>query len=136
MKKRSLIFVLALMLVFAAAAAPQKKVDAKTKSWYGKYWELSKTSKKACKIKGNKIILKGHWANAVSKAALADTKTKKIKKTFKLNSKTKYYIRKTSDAKLKKVSKKKFKKWLHSDVTYCSLKIRYGKVVKAILETN
>ena len=43
------------MLVFAAAAAPQKKVDAKTKSWYGKYWELSKTAKKACKIKGNKI---------------------------------------------------------------------------------
>ena len=126
MKKRSLIFVLALMLVFAAAAAPQKKVDAKTKSWYGKYWELSKTAKKACKIKGNKIILK----------ALADTKTKKIKNTFKLNSKTKYYISKTSDAKLKKVSKKKFKKWLHSDVTYCSLKIRYGKVVKAILETN
>ena len=135
MKKRSIIFVLALVLLFAAAA-PQKKVDAKSKRWYGRYWELSKTAKKACKIKGNKIILRGRWAHTVTKAELGTAKTKKIKKTFKLNSKTKYYISYTDMDKLKRVSKKKFKKWLHSDVTFCSLKIRYGKVVKAILETN
>ena len=123
------------MLLFAVAA-PQKKVDAKSKCWYGRYWELSKTAKKACRIKGNKIILRGKWAHTVTKAQLGSAKTKKIKKTFKLNSKTKYYIRKTSMSKLKKVSKKKFKNWLHSDVSFCSLKIRYGKVVKAVLETN
>ena len=93
-------------------------------------------AKKACKIKGSKIILKGKWANTATREELPEAVSKKIKKTFKLTGKTKYYIRTDSTAKMKKVSKKKFKKWLYSDVTYCTIKVKKGKVVKAILDTN
>ena len=54
MRKKSIIFII-VILVFTAVIMPQKKIDAKAKPWYGKYWELRKTAKKSIKIKGNKL---------------------------------------------------------------------------------
>ncbi|MBQ3281158.1 MAG: hypothetical protein IJH41_02005 [Eubacterium sp.] len=132
--RRSVIFALALLMMLTVVILPQNKAYAKSKPWYGKYWELSKTAKKSIKIKGNKVYLKGKWENTSSRYGSA--KAKKIKKTFKLTSKTKYYFEYDDSDKAKKVSKKKFKKYLYSDVTFCSLKVSKGKVVKAYLSFN
>ena len=132
--RSSVIIVLAVVMVLAAAILPQNEVSAKAKPWYGKYWELKKTAKKSVKIKGKKVYLRGKWENSAKKAQ--GVKPKKIKKTFKLTKKTKYYLTWTDEDKPKKVSKKKFKKYLYSDVTYCSFKVKKGKVVKACLDFN
>lgn len=131
--KKSFICVLMLTLVFSVVVLPKDVAEAKSKPWWGKYWELSKTAKKSIKIKGNKMYIKGKWENMAHR--YDEVKAKKVKKTFKLTGKTKY-IFEYEDGTTKKVSKKKFKKWMYSDVTYCSLKVKKGKVVKAILSFN
>ena len=130
--KKSIICVLMMTLVFSAAVLPAEAAFAKAKPWWGKYWELKKTAKKSIKIKGSKLIIKGKWENMAKRY---DTvKAKKVKKTFKLTGKTKYILE--YDEGTKKTSKKKFKKLMYSDVTYCSLYVKNGKVVKAILSFN
>ena len=136
MKNKVIITILAFTLVFSMAFMPKQKADAKSKPWYGKYWEESKDAKKAVKIKGNKIYLTSKWENAAKRDKLGSLKEKKIKKTFKLTKKTKYVFEYTDSEEKETVSKKKFKKSLYSDVTYCSLKVKSGKVVKAILSFN
>ena len=133
MMKKSIIAVLALTLVLSAAVLPQEAAYAKSKPWFGKYWEYAKTAKKSVKIKGSKVYLRGKWENTSSRYGTA--KAKKIKKTFKLTSKTKYYFEYEDDT-VKKVSKKTFKKKLYSDVTYCTFKVKSKKVVKAIITFN
>ena len=131
--KKSIICVLMMTLVFSAAVLPAEAAFAKAKPWWGKYWELSKTAKKSIKIKGSKLTIKGKWENMAKR--YDDVKAKKVKKTFKLTGKTKYILE-YDDGTTKKVSKKTFKKWMYSDVTYCSLYVKKGKVVKAILSFN
>lgn len=133
MKKISMMLIFVLF-AFTMAIVPHKKVEAKKKCWYGKYWEYKKTAKKSIKIKGKKLILRGKWSNTASEYGIA--KEKKIKKTFKLTKKTAYYLQEESDEKARKVSKKMFKSKLYSDVTYCSIKVKSGKVVKAKLSFN
>lgn len=132
--RSSMILILAIVMVLTVAILPQNEVNAKAKPWYGRYWELSKTAKKCVKMKGNKVYLRGKWANTAKRAG--EAKEKKIKKTFKLTKKTKYYLVYSDSDITKKVSKKKFKKNLYSDVTYCSFKVKKGKVLKAYLEFN
>ena len=136
MRNKVMICVLAFTLVFSMAFLPRQRADAKCKPWYGKYWEESKDAKKAVKMSGNKIYLKGKWENTAKRSQLGDSKEKKTKKTFKLTKKTKYIFEYTDSEEKETVSKKKFKKYLYSDVTYCSLKVKSGKVVKAILSFN
>ncbi len=139
MKKRSLIVMLAIVLVFAAAITPQKCVNAKAKKcWYGKYSEFAKDAKKAIKFKkGDKVQLKGKFTFTASKYA-GDAKEKKINKTFKLAKSCKFYINDTNAEKdpLKKVSKKEFKKNVYSDVSHAAFKVKKGKIVKAIVSLN
>ena len=132
MKKKSIITILVLTLVFSAVVLPAEMVFAKAKPYWGKYWELSKTAKKSVKIKGNKVYLKGKWENYSKR--YDQVKAKKVKKTFKLTKKTKYYLEYEDST--KKVSKKKFKKNLYSDVTYCTFYVKNKKVVKAYLTFN
>ena len=139
MKKRSLIVMLAIVLVFAAAIVPQRSVNAKTKKcWYGKYSELSKDAKKAIKFKkGDKVKLKGKFTFTEHRFA-GDAKEQKINKTFKLAKSCKYYIEDTNaekDAK-KKVSKKEFKETVYFDVSYTAFKVKNGKIIKAIASLN
>lgn len=125
------------LLVFTMAIAPHKKVDAKSKCWYGKYWELRPEGKKAVKMKGNNVTIKGKWTYTASRHA-GTAKEKKVNKTFKLTKKTKYYIDDTNAEKnpVKKVSKKKFKEYLYMDLIHCSFKVKSGKIVKAVLSLN
>lgn len=132
--KRRLLIILSVLFLFSMIIFPQKKVEAKTKCWYGKYWEYKKTAKKSVKIKGSKVYLTGKWSNTASEYGIA--KEKKIKKTFKLTKKTAYYMEEESDSKPRKVTKKKFKARLYSDLTYCSFKVKSGKVVIAKLSFN
>ena len=131
--KKSFIVILVLTLALSVVIMPGEIAEAKTKNWYGKYWELSKTAKKSISIKGRKMRLKGKWENTSGRYGSA--KAKKIKKTFKLTKKTKYILE-YDDGVTKKVSKKTFKKWMYSDVTFCAVKVKKGKVVKAILSFN
>lgn len=131
--KKNIIVVIALALIFSAVVLPCDKAEARTKNWYGKYWELRSTAKKSIKIKGSKMYLRGKWENTSSRYGTA--KAKKIKKTFKLTKKTQYRLE-YEDGTVKKVSKKTFKKWMYSDVTYCAVKVKSRKVVKAILTFN
>ena len=135
-KTQVLICLLALTLVFSAAFLPSQKSNAASKPWYGKYWEESKTAKKVVRISGSKIYLKGKWENTAKRSQLGNSKEKKTKKTFKLTGKTKYILEYTDSGKKKTVSKKTFRKHLYSDVTYCSIKVKSGKVVKAVLSFN
>ena len=114
--------------------AEAKKV---TKNWYSRYWELGEEGKKAVKFKGNKIILKGKWINS-AKQDDTDTKAKKINKSFKLTKKTKYYLDRTYKDKnpLIRISKKQFKEKIYFDLINCSIKVKNGKVVKAVLAIN
>ncbi len=132
--KRSVVIILALVMLLTTAVLSGEQVHAKAKPWYGRYWELSSQAKKVVKIKGSKVYLKGKWE--IKAKRYDDVKPKKIKKTFKLTGKTKYYLEEDSAQKPKKVSKKKFKKWLYSDVTYCNFYVKKGKVVKAYLSFN
>ncbi len=139
MKKRKCLFVLALLLAFTAAVLPMNRAEAKkvTKNWYSRYWELGEEGKKAVKFKGNKIILKGKWINS-AKQDDTDTKAKKINKSFKLTKKTKYYLDRTYKDKnpLIRISKKQFKEKIYFDLINCSIKVKNGKVVKAVLAIN
>ena len=54
MKKISMM-VIFVLFAFTMAIVPHKKVEAKKKCWYGKYWEYKKTAKKSIKIKGKKL---------------------------------------------------------------------------------
>ena len=138
MKKiKACAFLAVSLLLLLTAVIPAKKVDAKTKCWYGKYWEYAKTGKKAVKINGSRVILRKKKKKRASWDAV-DVKTKKIKKTFKLTKKTKYYIEDTNAEKnpIKKVSKKKFMKELYSDLAYCAFKVKKGKIIKAIVSLN
>ena len=136
MKKRSLIVVVTLLLVLSAVIIPVNKVQAKSKCYYGQYFELAKDAKKAIKFKGNKVYLKGKWYHT-SKMSL-DGKQKKYNKKFRLTKKTKYYVEETAieNSKPKKISKKKFKAYVFGDVQAVYFKISYGKVVKAYISRN
>lgn len=131
--RKSIICVLMLALVFSVVVLPKEIAEAKSKPYWGKYRELKKDAKKSIKIKGNKVYIKGKWENKAKR--YDDVKEKKVKKTFKLTKKTKY-IFEYKEGSPKKVSKKKFKKWLYSDVSYLTLKVKKGKVVKAIISFN
>lgn len=124
-----------LVLVLSVVIIPQKKAEANTKSWYGQYFEESKDAKKAIKLKGNKITIKGKWYKQ-SKASVLSGKQKKYKKTFKLTSKTKYYYNNGNETKAKKISKKKFKKYLFGDVQAVWFKVKKGKITKVLLDSN
>ena len=133
MLKKSIITILMLTMILSVAIIPPEIAAAKSKPWYSKYWEYKKTAKKSVKIKGSKLYLRGKWENLSSRYGYA--KAKKIKKTFKLTRKTKYYLEYEDDT-VKKVSKKTFKKKMYSDVTCCTFKVKSKKVVKAILSFN
>ncbi len=132
--RKSVVLILAALMVAGIAVMTQEQAHAASKPWYGRYWELSKTARKVVKIKGNKIYLKGKWERKATRYDIV--KAKKIKKTFKLTKKTKYFFEYEDSDKAKRVSKKKFKKYLYSDVTYCDLKVKKGKVIKAYLSFN
>ena len=132
--KRSMVFMIALIMALTAMVLTGEQIHAKAKPWYGRYWEFGKQAKKVVKIKGSKVYLKGKWEVKAKK--YSDVKSKKIKKTFKLTKKTKYYLEFEDSSKPKKVSKKKFKKHLYYDVTYCNFYVKGGKVVKAYLTSN
>lgn len=132
--KKSIALILTLVLALSVVIIPQSAAYAKTKNWYGKYCEYKETAKKAVKIKGSKVYLKGKWENKEKR--YDDVKEKKIKKTFKLTGKTKYYIDDTASDSVKRVSLKKFKKNMYSDLCYISFKVKSKKVVKAIVSLN
>ena len=138
MKKKGLILMLAFLMVFASAVIPSKCTFAKSKTgWYGKYSETAQEAKKAIKFKGDKITLKGKFTFTKGRHAW-DAKENKINKTFKLTKNTKYLIDDTNAEKdpIKKVSKKEFKEWAHSDITHCAFKVQKGKIVKAVVSLN
>ena len=135
MKKRHLWILLTFVLLFSILILPQKKAEAKTKSWYGQYFEESKDAKKAIKIKGKKITLKGKWYRT-SKSGSLDGKQKKYKKTFKVTSKTKYYYNDGTGSKPKKISKKTFGKYVYNDVQAVWFKVKKGKIIKVLLDSN
>ena len=139
MKKRSLLLMLAFLLVFASAIVPSKGVSAKSnKCWYGKYSELSPEAEKAIKFKkGDRVQLKGKFTFTPHRFA-GEAKEKKINKTFKLAKSCKYYVEDTNAEKdpMKKVSKKEFKKKVYYDVSYAAFKVKKGKIVKAIVSLN
>lgn len=134
--RKSMIFILALAMALSVVILPADKAEAKAKCWYGKYWELRETGMKAVKIKGRKVYLRGKWTFSASR--YTDEKPKKIKKTLKLTGKTKYYLDDTStDAGLKRISKKKFRKYLYSDLAHCAFKVKSrNKVVQAVISLN
>ena len=139
MKKRSLIVILAIVLVFAAAIVPRTSVNAKAKDgWYGKYSELAKDAEKAIKFKkGDKVKLVGKFT-ITEKRDAADAKEQKIKKTFKFAKKCKFLVEDTNAEKnpMKKISKKEFKEKAHFDVSYTAFKVKNGKIIKAIVSLN
>ena len=134
--KKSVIFALTIMLtlMLAVVVLPEDKTYAKAKCWYGKYCEYKETAKKAVRIKGHKVYIKGKWENMASR--YDEVKAKKVKKTFRLTKKTKYYIEDDNAETAKRVSQKKFKKNLYSDLCYISFKVKSGKVVRAIVSLN
>ena len=132
--KRSIAVILTFTLLFSILIVPECSVYAKTKCWFGKYCEYKKTAKKSVKIKGNKLYLRRKWERSSSRYSTA--KPRKIKRTFKLTKKTKYYIEDTSAETMKRVSKKKFKKNLYNDLSYISFKVKHKKVIKAIVSLN
>ena len=137
MKKRSLWMLMTLVLLLSVLIIPQKKAEAKakTKSWYGQYFEEKKDAKKAIKLKGNKITIKGKWYKK-AKTGILTGKPKKYKKTFKLTSKTKYYFNNGNATKAKKISKKIFKKYLFGDVQAVWFKVKKGKITRVLLDSN
>lgn len=141
MKKRSLIVMLAIVLVFAAAILPQRSVNAKAKAkkcWYGKYSEYAKDAKKAITFKkGGKVKLKGKFTFTTKRFA-GDAKERKVNKTIKLAKGVKYYIEDTNAEKdaIKKVSKKEFKKAVYSDVSHAAFKVKKGRIVIGIVSLN
>ena len=115
---------------FAASAKVHKKAG-----WY--VCSLDSSGVKA-RISGNKLVVKGklRYGDSPHFPSNGWKKFKKAKHVFKLTKKTKYIFEYTESDTKKTVSKKKFKAKLYSDVTYCSLKVKSGKVVKAILSFN
>ena len=138
MKKRSLMLMLAFLLVFASAIVPSKGVSAKSnKCWYGKYSELSKDAEKAIRFKkGDKVQLKGKFTFTADRHGW-DAKEKKINKTFKFAKNAKFFVDETTaGVPFRKVSKKAFKKYAHFDVSHSAFKVRNGKIVKGVVSLN
>ena len=138
MKKRSLIVMLAIVLVFAAAITPQKCVNAKAKKcWYGKYSELSPEAEKAIKFKkGDKVQLKGKFTFTPTRHAYGKNE-RKINKTFKIAKNARFFVDdRDSGGSFRRISKKSFKEYAHFDVSHTAFKVRHGKIVKGVASLN
>ena len=138
MKKRSLIVMLAIVLVFAAAITPQKCVNAKAKKcWYGKYSEFAKDAKKAIKFKkGDKVQLKGKFTFTATRHAYGKNE-RKINKTFKIAKNARFFVDdRDSGGSFRRISKKSFKEYAHFDVSHTAFKVRHGKIVKGVASLN
>ena len=139
MKKRSLMLVLAFMLVFASAFIPTKSVSAKSNPcWYGKYSELSKDAEKAIKFKkGDKVTLKGKFTCTAGRHAW-DAKEHRINKTFRFTKNTRFYVDDSCAEKnpVRRISKNKFKEFAHFDVSHSAFKVKSGRVIKAVVSIN
>ena len=138
-KKTGFAIVLIAFALLAVICVPVKRVEAKAKPkcWYGKYWVDKETGRKSLKFKGNKVTLKGKWENFPSLSTGEGTE-KKINKTFRLTKKTQYNIddRSAYFHPVKRVSKKTFLENVYNDVSYCTIKVKNGKVVEAWIMIN
>ena len=128
---------LILIAVFIMMFLPAKGLNARSVYWYGKYMENMGRSRRAVRFKTNKIVLKGDWR--VSARRLNNRyKERKIRKAFKLQKTTRYYIQNlaASNRSLRKVSKKTFRKTLYRNDIFCSFRIKKGKVMSAVISKN
>ena len=134
MKKRSLMLMLAFLLVFASAIVPSKGVSAKSnKCWYGRYSEYAKDAKKAIKFKKGDIVqLKGKFTFSATRHAYCK-ENNKINKTFRIAKNARFFVDdRDGGGSFRRISKKAFKNEVYSDVSHTALKIRNGKIVKGV----
>ena len=138
MKKRSLLLMLAFLLVFASAIVPSKGVSAKShKCWYGKYSELSPEAEKAIRFKKGDIVqLKGKFTFTATRHAYGKNE-RKINKTFRIAKNARFFVDdRDSGGSFRRISKKAFKEYAHFDVSHTAFKVRHGKIVKGVASLN
>ena len=127
-----------LLLLIVASSLPVLKVDAKARSWYGIYSENRSIAKKVVRFKENSVILKGIWKFSADRLPSTGYRERKLRRSFKLTGKTSYYFENLAAGSrgLRRISMKSFKRAVYHSDSYCSFRIKKGKVVKAVISHN